>query len=54
MIEIWKTLGCVIMTIIMGTGLVLTTEFREFLGMLLFGIAFAFWANLSWIVFGGY
>lgn len=46
MIEIWKTLGCVIMTIIMGTGLVLTTEFREFLGMLLFGMAFAFWANL--------
>lgn len=53
MIEIWKTLGCIVMTLVMGTGLVLTTEAREFIGMLLFGMAFAFWTNLSLLrIFG--
>lgn len=53
MIEIWKTLGCVVMALMMGTGLVQTTESHEFIGMLLFGMAFAFWTNLSLLrIFG--
>lgn len=53
MIEIWKTLGCVFMSLMMGTGLVQTAEAHEFIGMLLFGMAFAFWTNLSLLrIFG--
>ncbi|ALM02557.1 hypothetical protein KB57_170 [Klebsiella phage vB_KpnM_KB57] len=41
MIEIWKTLGCVFMSFVMGTGLAQTAESHDFVGMLLFGMAFA-------------
>ncbi|ARB12664.1 hypothetical protein KP12_229 [Klebsiella phage KP12] len=53
MIEIWKTLGCVFMSFVMGTGLAQTAESHDFVGMLLFGMAFAFWTNLSLLrIFG--
>lgn len=53
MIEIWKTLCCVFMALVMGTGLAKTAEAHEFIGMLLFGMAFAFWTNLSLLrIFG--
>lgn len=41
------------MSFVMGTGLAQTAESHEFVGMLLFGMSFAFWTNLSLLrIFG--